>query len=193
MSATGHNRQGSGRAIFFCSCLDSGHEGIGFALLSRAEADIAAPPTRAPRRSGERPAPGRAGSHRQGLTLMVSRVLNSHRYETSGWRSNPYPTARRWMTDTVLDAALLAVACLPSLAVEALLHLLRKDDTVRWHALTCSVSSAESQNGLPDFGFMSVPGPERVVSHRLCQDRRYVGLQTISLLNIEPQNHGVVL
>src|SRR5262245_56294636 len=112
---------------------------------------------------------------------------------TSGWRSNPYPAARRWTNDTILDAALLAGAVLPSLAVEALLHLLRKDDTVRWHALTCSVSSIESQNGLPDFSFMSVPGPERVVSHRLYQDRRYVGLQTISLLNIESQNHGVVL
>jgi hypothetical protein len=53
------------------------------------------------------------------------------------------------MIDTVLDAALLADAVLPSLAVEGLFHLLRKDDTVRSQALTCSVTPIEAQNGLP--------------------------------------------
>jgi len=58
-------------------------------------------------------------------------------------------------------------ALLSHSAIEALLHLLRKDDTVRSKALACSVASIKSQNGLPDFGFMSVPGPERAVGHRL--------------------------
>ena len=97
------------------------------------------------------------------------------------------------MNDTVLDAVLLADVLSSPSAVEALLHLSRKNDTVRSQALTCSVTSIEPQNGLPDFSFVSVPAPERVVSHWLNQGRRYISLQTISLLNMESKDDGVVL
>src|SRR5262249_49430551 len=39
-SAMGHNRQGSGGAILFCSCPVSGHEKVVAALLSRSKSGL---------------------------------------------------------------------------------------------------------------------------------------------------------
>src|SRR5262245_19727136 len=65
---------------------------------------------------------------------------------------------------------------------EALLHPLRKYDAEGPQNFTRSIAIVKPKECFPDFGFMSVPRPERVIGRWLCQDRRDDSFQTVSLL-----------
>jgi hypothetical protein len=98
-------------------------------------------------------------------------------------RLTPLP---RWARcDRLPGVALIfePVALVLSLSVtEALLHLFRKYDTEGSQGVTRSIAMIKPQDCFPDFSFISIRGPERMVGHWLCQDRRNVRLQTVSLL-----------